>query len=123
MLIRAKLSTDSLKIQAWILTFFSVWLLATQIPYTAFTATRYAQVTGFLGGVQLPAATLQAGLAASGKSSKYSELHFSKSRAVSRTCPGVDFLCSRPSRSLPLDCTALYYYTHIRPLRGCSETC
>jgi hypothetical protein len=74
--IRQKRTTDSLKIQAWILTAFSVWLVATQIPYTSFTATRYAQVTGFLDGVQLPAAVLQAALAASGKSAKYSELHY-----------------------------------------------
>jgi hypothetical protein len=74
-LIRPKRSTESLKIQAWILTFFSAWLLATQIPYTDFTATRYAKVTAFLGSVQLPAATLQAALAASGLSDKYSKLH------------------------------------------------
>jgi hypothetical protein len=121
-LIRPKRSTESLKIQAWILTFFSAWLLATQIPYTDFTATRYAKVTAFLGSVQLPAATLQAALAASGLSDKYSKLHHGKSRAVTRTRSGVNFLFSRPSRYLPLDCTALYYYTHSHSLRGCSET-
>jgi len=74
-LIRPKRSADSLKIQAWILTFFSTWLLATQIPYTDFTATRYAKITAYLDGVQLPAATTQAALATTGLSNKYSKLH------------------------------------------------
>ncbi|KAI9465848.1 hypothetical protein BJY52DRAFT_492531 [Lactarius psammicola] len=68
-------STRSLKIQAWILTFFSAWILATQIPYTIITANRHAKVDAFLGGVQLPSATLQAALAARGLSDKYSKLH------------------------------------------------
>lgn len=56
-------------------TFFSVWVLAVQIPYTAFVATRRAKVDAFLDGVQLPAETVQAALAAAGESDKYSSLH------------------------------------------------
>jgi len=68
-------ATASLKIQAWMFTFFSVWVLAAQIPYTAFVATRRAKVDAFLGGVQLPAETVQAALAAAGGSDKYSSQH------------------------------------------------
>ncbi|KAI9441370.1 hypothetical protein H4582DRAFT_1810761 [Lactarius indigo] len=68
-------STGSLKIQAWILTFFSAWILATQIPYTIFTANHHAKVDGFLNGVQIPPATFQAALVAEGLSDKYSKLH------------------------------------------------
>ncbi|KAH9072927.1 hypothetical protein EDB83DRAFT_143354 [Lactarius deliciosus] len=68
-------STGSLKIQAWILTFFSAWILATQIPYTIFTANHHAKVDAFLGSVQIPPATLQATLVAEGLSDKYSKLH------------------------------------------------
>ena len=86
-------STNSLKIQAWILTFFNAWLLATQIPFTVFTATRSAKVDAFLDGQQLPAATIQAALTAEGQSSKYNKLHSSKSpRAVTCTRPDIDFL-------------------------------
>ncbi|KAI0002524.1 hypothetical protein BJV74DRAFT_604703 [Russula compacta] len=70
-----KRATGSLRIQAWIFTFFSVWLFATQIPYTVFVATHRAKVDAFLGGAQLPAQTVQAGLAAAGESDKYSKLH------------------------------------------------
>jgi hypothetical protein len=68
-------ATASLKIQAWMFTFFSVWVLAAQIPYTAFVATRRAKVDAFVGGVQLPAETVQAALAAAGGSDKYSSQH------------------------------------------------
>jgi len=74
-----KHSTGSLKIQAWILTFFGAWILATQIPYTIFTANHHAKVDAFLGSVQIPPATFQAGLAAEGFSDKYSKLHHGKS--------------------------------------------
>jgi hypothetical protein len=107
-LIWPKRSTNSLKIQAWILTFFSAWLLATQIPYTVFLATRSGKVDAFLGGQQLPQATIAAALAAEGLSPKYNKLHSSKSsRAITRTRPGIDFLRRCPSWHLPLDCTAL----------------
>jgi hypothetical protein len=74
-LVWPKRATGSLKIQAGIFTFFSVWLLATQIPYTVFVATHRAKIDAFLGGVQLPAKTVQAALVAAGESDKYSKLH------------------------------------------------
>ncbi|KAF8266234.1 hypothetical protein EI94DRAFT_1586480 [Lactarius quietus] len=74
-LIWPKRSTNSLKIQAWILIFFNAWLLATQIPFTVFTATRSAKIDAFLDGQQLPAATVQAAIAAEGQSAKYNKLH------------------------------------------------
>ena len=74
-LVRPKRATGSLKIQAWIFTFFSVWLVATQIPYTIFVANRNAKVDAFLAGRQLPAQAVQAALAAAGESTKYSKLH------------------------------------------------
>jgi len=78
-------ATGSLKIQAWMFTFFSVWVLAAQIPYTAFVATRRAKVDAFLGGVQLPPQTVQGALAAAGESDKYSSQH-----------PGTPYGHSRP---------------------------
>ena len=74
-LVWPKRATGSLKIQAWIFTFFSFWLLATQIPYTAFVATRSAKIDAFLDGQQLPAQVVQATLAADGESAKYCKLH------------------------------------------------
>jgi hypothetical protein len=64
-----------LKIQAWILTFLSFWLLATQIPVTLFVATRDGGIDAFLDGQQLPAQVVQATLAAQGASTKYSKIH------------------------------------------------
>jgi len=74
-LIWPKRSTNSLKIQAWILIFFSTWLLATQIPFTVFTANRTGKVDAFLGGQQLPQSAIAAALAAEGLSAKYNSLH------------------------------------------------
>jgi hypothetical protein len=74
-LVWPKNATGSLKIQAWIFTFFSIWLFATQIPYTIFVANRNAKIDAFLAGNQLPAQTVQAALAAAGESTKYSKLH------------------------------------------------
>jgi hypothetical protein len=65
----------SLKIQAGMFAFFSAWILATQIPYTVFIATRRAKIDAFLDGVQLPPQTVQAALAAAGASDKYNSQH------------------------------------------------
>ena len=78
-LVWPKNATGSLKIQAWIFTFFSVWLFATQIPYTIFIANRNAKIDAFLACRQLPAQAVQAALASAGESTKYSKLHFGTS--------------------------------------------
>jgi hypothetical protein len=83
-----KTANGSLKIQAWIFTFFGVWLFATQIPYTVFVANRNAKVDAFLAGSQLPAQAVQAALAAAGESTKYSKLH-----------PGTPYTLSDVARS------------------------
>jgi len=74
-LVWPKRATGSLKIQAWIFTFFSLWLFATQIPYTVAVATHRAKIDAFLGRVQLPAQTVQGAITAAGESDKYSKLH------------------------------------------------
>jgi hypothetical protein len=74
-LVRPKRADGSLKIQAWIFTFLSVWLLATQIPFTDFLANRRGKIDAFLGGQQLPAQVVQATIAAEGESTKYSKIH------------------------------------------------
>ncbi|KAI0254570.1 hypothetical protein BJV78DRAFT_928869 [Lactifluus subvellereus] len=74
-LVWPKRATGSLKIQAGIFTFFSVWLFATQIPYTVFVANHRAKITAFLDGLQLPAQLVQATLSGAGESDKYSKLH------------------------------------------------
>jgi hypothetical protein len=81
-LVRPKCADGSLKIQAWIFTFLSLWLLATQIPYTDFLANRSGKVDAFLGGQQLPAQVVQKTIAAAGESTKYSKLHPGTSYAV-----------------------------------------
>jgi hypothetical protein len=68
-------ATGSLKTQAWLFTFFALWLFATQIPYTVAVANHRAKINAFLGGVQLPAQTVQAAITAAGESDKYSKLH------------------------------------------------
>lgn len=83
-LVWPKNATGSLKIQAWIFTFFSVWLFATQIPYTIFVANRNAKIDAFLAGRQLPAQVVQSALAAAGESTKYSKLHSGTSYRVGR---------------------------------------
>lgn len=83
-LVWPKNATGSLKIQAWIFTFFSVWLFATQIPYTVFTANRNAKIDAFLAGKQLPPQAVQAALAAAGETTKYSKLHFGTSYCLTR---------------------------------------
>jgi hypothetical protein len=80
-----KNADGSLKIQAWFFTFFSVWLLATQIPYTVILATRNGKVDAFLAGRQLPAQAVQAALAAAGESTKYTKLHPGTSHTVSKS--------------------------------------
>lgn len=107
-------ATGSLRIQAWIFTFFSVWLFATQIPYTIFVAKRNAKIDAFLAGKQLPAQSVQAALAAAGESTKYSKLHPAVLLAI---FPWISLLSSvllilvlfaaarRPSRS-PVETTS-----------------
>jgi len=80
-----------LRTQAWIFIFFSVWILATQIPYTICTAHRHAKIDAFLDGKQLPAQTVQAALVAAGESTKYSKLHFAVLLAI---CPWISLLFS-----------------------------
>ncbi|KAH9965261.1 hypothetical protein BC827DRAFT_1153585 [Russula dissimulans] len=75
-------ATGSLKIQAWLLTFFNLWLFATQIPYTVFVANHWAKIDAFLDGVQLPASTVQAAIAAAGETNEYSKLHFAVLLAI-----------------------------------------
>jgi hypothetical protein len=77
-LVWPKRATGSLKIQAAIFSFFNVWLLATQIPYTIFVANNHAKITAFLDGLELPAQIVQATLAAAGESDKYNKIHSGK---------------------------------------------
>jgi hypothetical protein len=122
-----KRATGSLKIQAWIFTFFSLWLFATEIPYTVIVATHRAKIDAFLGGVQLPAQTVQGAIAAAGESDKYSKLHAGTSYdSVDCLCgfvsQGADFFLSCPSCHFPLDFAALPCRPYRRPLHGCPKT-
>jgi len=123
-LVWPKNATGSLKIQAWIFTFFGLWLLATQIPYTDFLANRSAKIDAFLAGRQLPAQVVQAALAAAGESAKYSKLHPGTSYRLAHVRDHVAnfFPLSRPSCHFPLDFTALLYRPCIRSLCSCSKT-
>lgn len=117
-LVWPKNATGSLRIQAWIFTFFSVWLLATQIPYTIFTASRNGKIDAFLAGKQLPAQAVQAALAAAGESTKYSKLHFGMSCTHFRNHDNNFFPHSCPSRHFPLDIAALLCRPYTYPLCG-----
>jgi hypothetical protein len=126
-LVWPKNATGSLKIQAWIFTFLSLWLVATQIPFTVFVANRSAKVDAFLAGQQLPAQAVQAALAAAGESAKYSKLHPGTSYRVARfrlyRNHGANFSpLSCPSCHFPLDFAALLYRPYIRSLCGRPKT-
>ena len=111
-----------MKIQAWIFTFFSLWLFATQIPYTVAVATHRAKIDAFLGRARLPAQAVQGALAAAGESDKYSKLHpgmlYSVVRHVSQN---TDFFLSCPSCHFPLDFAGLPYRPYRHSLHGCPK--
>lgn len=122
-LVWPKRATGSLKIQAWIFTFFSLWLFATQIPYTVAVATHRAKIDAFLDGLQLPAQTVQAALAAAGESDKYSKLHpGTPYSVVRRVSQDFDFFLSCPSCHFPLDFAGLPYRPYRHSLHGCPKT-
>jgi hypothetical protein len=122
-LVWPKRATGSLKIQAWIFTFFSLWLFATQIPYTVAVATHRAKIDAFLGRVQLPAQTVQGAITAAGESDKYSKLHSGAPYSVvQRVSQDIDFFPSRPSCHFPLDFAGLPYRPNRHSLHGRPKT-
>lgn len=72
----ARLAIRTLPIQTALLAFTTIWILATAIPVTLFTANRSAKVTAFLGGTQLPDSVVQATMKALGVSGKYKDLEY-----------------------------------------------
>ena len=124
-LVWPKRATGLLKIQAWIFTFFTLWLFATQIPYTVAVATHRAKIDAFLGSVQLPAQTVQGAIAAAGESDKYSKLHAGTPYSVVRLCSFVnqnaDFFLSCSPCHIPLDFAPLPYCPYRHSLHGCSK--
>ena len=69
----------TLRIQSYIGFLFTVILLGSMIPYSFYFATRHAQVTAFIGTVQLPDSVIKAAEQASGSTSIYKDIDY-------RTC-------------------------------------
>ena len=70
------------KIRAGLMAFFTVWLLATQIPFTIFFETRSAIVAAYVEGHQLSAAMVQGAEKALGATPVYNKVYFRKSSSI-----------------------------------------
>jgi hypothetical protein len=79
---RPTLLTSSLKIQGAILAFFTVWLFATQIPFTHFFRTRSAIVRAFINGQELPSSIVQSVERSLGTTSVYKRISYLRLVAI-----------------------------------------
>lgn len=68
----------SLRVQSFILAFCGLWLFAALVPFTVFFATRSAQVTASIGGIQLPPQAVQQAEMALGSTSVYRRIGYRK---------------------------------------------
>lgn len=70
------------KLQAYLLSFSSVWVLACMIPYMVFFMNDSANVKAFIGQIQLPAAMVAATAAKSGHSTEYQTMWYLRLLAI-----------------------------------------
>lgn len=70
------LSTRTLPLQTAVLAFLTVFLFAALVPFTDFVATREAEVTAFLGTVQLPQSIIQAAQRQLGVTGVYKDIDY-----------------------------------------------
>ncbi|EMD36575.1 hypothetical protein CERSUDRAFT_84750 [Gelatoporia subvermispora B] len=67
---------------AHVLTFLSVWLFATLVPFTDFVANRSAKVSGTIGGMPLQPATIQIIQSALGLTTVYHKIDYLRNAAI-----------------------------------------
>ncbi|EKM48786.1 uncharacterized protein PHACADRAFT_266141 [Phanerochaete carnosa HHB-10118-sp] len=76
------LAGRTLKIQGAILTFLSVWLFATLVPFTDFFANKSAQISASIGSVQIPQSTIQGIVASLGATTRYRDIEYLRLPAI-----------------------------------------
>ncbi|KAJ7579839.1 hypothetical protein C8J56DRAFT_795949 [Mycena floridula] len=84
-----KFGRKTLLFQSASLAFCAVWLLATQIAFTVFFATREANIQGFLGNIPLPSSLVQGVEATLGEDPAYKKRHYCKSFFFSTLYPAL----------------------------------
>ncbi|EED82259.1 predicted protein [Postia placenta Mad-698-R] len=82
---------------AHVLTFLTLWLFATLVPFTDFVANRQAKVTAYIGGVQLPPNLIQGTEAELGVTPVYHRLGYLRAGTV---LPWIAFLFAVTSAAL-----------------------
>lgn len=111
------------KLQAYLLSFSSVWVLACMIPYMVFFMNDSANVKAFIGQIQLPAAMVAATAAKSGHSTEYQTMWYCEFFLISSTLPLHSISMPRssaPPRDLPLALHRFWPHRCRRPFQGCS---
>ncbi|KAJ3487359.1 hypothetical protein NLI96_g3597 [Meripilus lineatus] len=76
------LSTRTLPLQTAVLAFLTVFLFAALVPFTDFVATREAEVTAFLGTVQLPQSIIQAAQRQLGVTGVYKDIDYLRNATI-----------------------------------------
>lgn len=77
-----RLIRGSLRLQAFIGLVFCAILFGAMVPYTVYFANRQAQVTAFIGSIQLPESIIKATEAQSGSTSIYKHIDYREFHAT-----------------------------------------
>ncbi|KAF8875111.1 hypothetical protein BD779DRAFT_1428527, partial [Infundibulicybe gibba] len=106
--LRPALAARTLRLQSFSIFFCSVWLLAAQIPFTIFYATRAARVTAFVGTVQLPDTVIKSVEKTLGTSSVYRQIPYLRAPAIIPWITLISFIAAASvllvaSRRVPID--------------------
>jgi len=70
------------KLRAYLLAFFTIWLLAALIPFTVFFATRSAIVSAYVGSQRVPQAAIEKAQKQLGATPVYKKIYFLRLLAV-----------------------------------------
>ena len=84
-----------LRLEASLLAFSAMWMIASLIPYTVFFATRRATVTAFAGRVPVPAATVEETMKSLHASPFYRDKTYCMWFAFAPSCPSEIVTCAR----------------------------
>jgi len=121
------LSNKTLKVQAYSIAFFTIWVIACMIPYMIYFANRSAGVKAFLGELELPPAIVAQTVARSGKSTRYRTMWYCRSKSISASASSSSLLAnsvfalhsSAPPRYLPVVLHRLGHRSHLLPSQDC----
>lgn len=80
--LRPSLEASTRKARGYLLGFFTLWLLPTQIAFTIFFATRRAIVRAFIGGNELPQSVVRHQEQLLGTTSVYKEIYYLRLLAI-----------------------------------------